>query len=300
MEVLRTPDDRFAALPSYAFSPHYADVGGLRMHYVDEGPPGADPVLMLHGEPSWSYLYRKMIPIITAAGLRAVAPDLIGFGRSDKPASQDDYTYQAHVDWTASLVEQLDLQNITLVCQDWGGLIGLRIAAEHPERFARIVAANTFLPTGDNPPGEAFLRWQEFSQKAPQLHVGNIVKGGCRTDLPPEVLAAYDAPFPDDTYKAGARKFPLLVPTRPDDPASEANRRAWEVLRRWDKPFLCAFSDEDPITRGADRAFQQLVPGTKGQPHTTIKGGGHFLQEDRGEQLARVVVDFIKSTEAKT
>jgi len=295
MEALRTPDDRFADLPGYDFAPHYVDVGGLRMHYVDEGPPGADPVLMLHGEPSWSYLYRKMVPIITAAGLRAVAPDLIGFGRSDKPASQDDYTYQAHVDWTASLVEQLDLQNVTLVCQDWGGLIGLRIAAEHSERFARIVAANTFLPTGDNPPGEAFLRWQEFSQKAPQLHVGGIVKGGCRTDLPPEVIAAYDAPFPDDSYKAGARKFPLLVPTRPDDPASEANRRAWEVLRRWEKPFLCAFSDEDPITRNGDRAFQSLVPGTQGQPHTTIKGGGHFLQEDRGEELARAVVDFIKS-----
>jgi len=298
MEILRTPEDRFANLPGYPFAPHYADVGGLRMHYVDEGPPAAAPVLMLHGEPSWSYLYRKMIPIVTAAGLRAVAPDLVGFGRSDKPASQDDYTYQAHVDWTGALVERLDLREITLVCQDWGGLIGLRIAAEHPDRFARIVAANTFLPTGDNPPGEAFLRWQEFSQKAPQLHVGNIVRGGCRTELPPEVVAAYDAPFPDDAYKAGARKFPMLVPTRPDDPASEANRRAWEVLRRWDKPFLCAFSDEDPITRNGDRAFQQLVPGTKGQPHTTIKGGGHFLQEDRGEDLARVVVDFIRATEA--
>ncbi len=266
------------------------------MHYVDEGPRDAEVVLMLHGEPSWCYLYRKMIPIITAAGLRAVAPDLIGFGRSDKPASQDDYTYQAHVDWMATFLEKLDLRGITLVCQDWGGLIGLRLAAEHPERFARIVAANTFLPTGDNPPGEAFLRWQEFSQKAPSLPIGNIVKGGCKTDVPPEVVAAYDAPFPDDTYKAGARKFPLLVPTRPDDPASAANRKAWEVLRAWEKPFLCAFSDEDPITRGGDRAFQEMVPGTKGQPHTTIKGGGHFLQEDKGEDLAAAVVSFVKGS----
>jgi haloalkane dehalogenase len=301
MDFVRTPEERFADLPGYPFAPHYAEVpdgqgGSLRMHYVDEGPRAAEVVLMLHGEPSWCYLYRKMIPIITAAGLRAVAPDLIGFGRSDKPTSQDDYSYRSHVDWTAAFLEKLDLRRITLVCQDWGGLIGLRLAAEHPDRFARIVAANTFLPTGDNPPGEAFLRWQEFSQKAPSLPIGNIVKGGCRTDVPPEIVAAYDAPFPDDTYKAGARKFPLLVPTRPDDPASAANRKAWEVLRTWEKPFLCAFSDEDPITRGGDRAFQEMVPGTNGQPHTTIKGGGHFLQEDKGEELASAVVSFISGS----
>jgi len=296
MEALRTPDERFKGLPGYPFAPQYAEVAGMRMHYLDEGPRDAEVVLMLHGEPSWSYLYRKMIPVVTAAGLRAVAPDLFGFGRSDKPVDQDDYTYQFHVGAIAALIEKLDLRRVTLVGQDWGGLIGLRVAAEHPERFSRIVAANTFLPTGDNPPGEAFLRWQEFSQKAPQLHIGNIVKGGCRTDVPPEVVAAYDAPFPDDRYKAGARKFPLLVPTRPDDPASAANREAWDVLRAWTKPFLCAFSDEDPITRGADRAFQASVPGTQGQPHTTIKGGGHFLQEDRGEELAGVIVDFIQRT----
>jgi haloalkane dehalogenase len=295
-DVLRTPDERFNNLPGYPFAPHYVDVAGMRMHYVDEGPPGAPPVLMLHGEPSWSYLYRKMIPIITVAGLRAIAPDLIGFGRSDKPASQDDYTYQSHVDWIAELIERVDLRDATLVGQDWGGLIGLRVAAEHPERFSRIVAANTYLPTGDTPPGEAFIRWQEFSQKAPSLPVGNIVKGGCRTEVPPEVVAAYDAPFPDDSYKAGARRFPMLVPTRPDDPGSEPNRRAWEVLRKWDKPFLCAFSDEDAITRGGDRAFQQYVPGTKGQPHTTIHGGGHFLQEDKGEELAQAIVAFVRQT----
>jgi len=296
MDYVRTPDERFSGLPGYDFDPHYVDVGGLRMHYIDEGPRDAQPVLLLHGEPSWCYLYRKMIPVITAAGLRAVAPDLIGFGRSDKPTKQDDYTYQAHVDWTLAFLRAADLRHATLVCQDWGGLIGLRLVAAEPDRFARVVAANTFLPTGDNNPGEAFLRWQEFSQKAPVLQVGNIVRGGCRTEMSPEVVAAYDAPFPDDTFKAGARKFPALVPTRPDDPASAPNRKAWEVLSAWTKPFLCAFSDQDPITRGADKAFMRLVPGTQGQPHTTIEGGGHFLQEDRGAELAKVVVDFIKAT----
>lgn len=301
MECLRTPDDRFQNLPGYDFEPHYVEVpdgegGELRVHYIDEGPRDADPVLMLHGEPSWCYLYRKMVPIIAGAGFRAVVPDLIGFGRSDKPSKRTDYTYQRHVDWMRSFLEQLDLRNITLVCQDWGGLIGLRLAAEHPDRFARIVAANTFLPTGDNPPGEAFLNWQKYSQETPVFHVGGIVRGGCATELAPEVTEAYNAPFPDDSYKEGARQFPMLVPTRPDDAASEANRKAWEVLGKWEKPFLCAFSDSDPITRGGDRAFQAMVPGTKGQPHTTIAGGGHFLQEDKGEELARVIVDWLRAS----
>ncbi|MEX2160264.1 MAG: haloalkane dehalogenase [Dehalococcoidia bacterium] len=298
MNTLRTPDERFQNLPGYTFEPHYVDdVGdGLRMHYIDEGPRDAEPVLMLHGEPSWCYLYRKMAPIITAAGYRAIAPDLIGFGRSDKPAERADYTYQRHVDWVTSFVTQLDLRNATLVGQDWGGLIGLRVAAENGSRFARIVAANTFLPTGDTNPGEAFLRWQEASQKIPEFQVGRIIQGGTQTTLPDDVVAAYDAPFPDETYKEGARQFPLLVPTAPDDPAAPANRKAWEVLDKWEKPFLCAFSDQDPITRGADRAFQARVPGTKGQPHTTIIGGGHFLQEDKGEELANAIVDFLKKT----
>jgi len=296
MNVLRTPHERFKDLPGFDFEPHYVDVTGMRMHYIDEGSKDAEPVLMLHGEPSWSYLYRKMVPIITRAGFRAVAPDLIGFGRSDKPASQDDYTYQLHVDTVTSFVEQLDLRRITLVCQDWGGLIGLRIAAEHEDRFARIVAANTFLPTGDMPPGEAFLRWQTFSQTAPQFEIGRIISNGTTSDMPAEIVAAYDAPFPDDSYKAGARRFPALVPTRPDDPASEPNREAWKVLERWEKPFLTAFGDSDPITRNADKVFQARVPGTKGQLHTTIAGGGHFIQEDRGEELAHVVVDFMKRT----
>jgi haloalkane dehalogenase len=297
MEILRTPDERFNNLPNFDFAPQYVEIAGLRIHYVDEGPRVAAPVLMLHGEPSWSYLYRKMIPIITTAGHRAVAPDLAGFGRSDKPARREDYTYQFHVDVMTGLIKSLDLREITLVGQDWGGLIGLRIAAEHPDRFARIVVANTGLPTGDQPMTEGFLRWREYSQTVENFHVGGIIKGGCVNDPPPEVIAAYNAPFPDDSYKAGARQFPLLVPIGPDDPASEANRRAWEVLRRWEKPMLTAFSDGDPVTRGGERVFQKLVPGAQGQPHVTITTAGHFLQEDKGEELAQIIADFISRTE---
>ena len=294
MTILRTPDERFANLPGYDFEPHYVQVGdGLRMHYVDEGPRDAAPVLLLHGEPSWSFLYRKLIGPLVAAGHRAIAPDLIGFGRSDKLVAREDYTYQKHVDWIAELLQRLELQRITLVCQDWGGLIGLRIAAEHEARFARLVAANTFLPTGDQPASEAFLRWRAFSQETPVFDVGKIVAKACAKPLAPEVLAAYDAPFPDETFKAGARQFPTLVPITPDDPASAANRAAWSVLGKWQKPVLTAFSDRDPITRGADKLIQFAIPGAKGQPHTTIREGGHFLQEDQGEALAEVVVDFI-------
>jgi haloalkane dehalogenase len=301
MDVLRTPDDLFRDLPGYPFDPHYADVpdgdgGSLRVHYVDEGPPDADPVVMLHGEPSWSYLYRKMVPVIVAAGLRAVCPDLVGFGRSDKPAARDDYTYQRHVDWMRAVLTELDVKRATLVGQDWGGLIGLRLVAEDGDRFARVVAANTFLPTGDRDPGPAFKAWQQYSQETPDFHVGGIVKGGCASDLAPEVVAAYDAPFPDDSYKAGARQFPMIVPTTPDDPAAEPNRRAWEQLQRWEKPFLCAFSDSDPITSGADRVLKELIPGARNEAHAVIEGGGHFLQEDKGEELARVVVDFVERT----
>lgn len=295
METLRTPDERFAGLAGFPFEPHYIEVDGLRIHYLDEGPRDAPIVLMMHGEPSWSYLYRKMIPPVAAAGLRAIAPDLIGFGRSDKPVRREDYTYQRHVDWMRGFLERLDLRGMTLVCQDWGGLIGLRLVAEHPERFAGVVAANTALPTGEVTLGPAFFAWRKFSQETPTFHVGGIVRGGCVTDLPPEVVAAYDAPFPDDRYKAGARQFPTLVPATPDDPAAPANRKAWESLQRWTKPFLLAFSDSDPVTQGADKTFE-VIPGTKGQPHTTITGAGHFLQEDNGEQLARVVIDFIRRT----
>ena len=293
MEVLRTPDERFANLAGFPFAPHYVEVAGLRIHYVDEGPPTAPPVLLLHGEPSWSFLYRKMIPVLAAAGHRVVAPDLAGFGRSDKPLRREDYTYQRHVDWMFGLMTALDLRAITFFGQDWGGLIGLRLVAEHADRCARVVAGNTFLPTGDLPASDAFKAWQRYSQETPDFHVGGIVRGGCVTDLSPEVIAAYDAPFPDDRYKAGARQFPMLVPTSPEDPAAAPNRKAWEVLSRFRKPFLTAFSDSDPITRGGDRFLQQAIPGAQGQPHTTIAGAGHFLQEDKGEQLARVIVDFI-------
>jgi len=301
MDILRTPDERFADLAEFPFKPHYLEAlggegGSLRIHYLDEGPADARPVLLMHGEPSWSYLYRKMIPPIVATGHRAIAPDLVGFGRSDKPTKREDYTFQRHVDWMTAWLLALDLRDITLVCQDWGGLIGLRLAAEHPERFSRIVAANTGLPTGDQGASEGFLRWRKFSQETPNFAVGAIVNGGCTSTLTPEVVAAYDAPFPDDSYKAGAREFPLLVPTSPDDPAAPANRKAWEVLRRWEKPFLTAFSDSDPVTRGGEAVLQKLIPGAKGQPHTTIAGGGHFLQEDKGEELAQIIVDFMGRT----
>jgi haloalkane dehalogenase len=298
MRALRTPDDRFENLPGWPFAPRYVEIGdgeggSLRIHHVDEGPADAPPILCMHGEPSWAYLYRKMIPLLTAAGHRVVAPDLVGFGRSDKPTERDDYTYQRHVDWMTSWLEAVDLTGATLVGQDWGALIGLRLVAENSDRFDRIVLANGFLPTGDAAPGDAFLAWREYSQTTPNFHVGGIIKGGCRTPLSDDVIAAYDAPFPDDSYKAGARKFPVLVPISPDDPAAEPNKTAWKVLEKWEKPALTAFSDQDPITRGADRAFQSRVPGTKGQPHTTIEGGGHFLQEDRGEELARVIVEWL-------
>jgi haloalkane dehalogenase len=293
MQYLRTPDDRFVNLPGYNFAPHYVELDGLRLHYIDEGPQGVAPVLLLHGEPSWCYLYRKMVPILVAAGHRVIAPDLIGFGRSDKPILREDYSYQRHVDWIAAFVRTLDLDKVTLFGQDWGGLIGLRVLTSDPDRFARVVVSNTGLPTGDTKPTEAFLRWRQYSQSTPNFHVGGIVKGACRNELPADVIAAYDAPFPDDRYKAGARQFPLLVLTEPNDPASEANRKAWQDLQQWKKPLLTAFSDGDPVTQGGERPFQKLVPGAQGQPHVTIREAGHFLQEDKGEELASVVASFI-------
>lgn len=291
MDFVRTPDNCFENLPGYDFEPNYAQVDGLRMHYVDEGPSDADPVVMLHGEPSWSFLYRKMIPIVAGAGHRTIAPDLVGFGRSDKPTQRDAYTYAAHVEWMRCLLfDELDLRNITLVCQDWGGLIGLRLVAEHPDRFARVVAANTLLPTGEQEAGPAFDMWKKMSQELPAW--GPLFGGPKANPTSDEVKAAYDAPFPDESYKAGSRQFPLLVPVTPDDPAAPANQKAWAALQKFEKPFLLAFSDGDPITSGFKDVFLQ-VPGTKGQPHTTIEGAGHFLQEDKGEELARVVNDFI-------
>lgn len=296
--ILRTPEERFENLPDYPFLPNYVDFSEARMNFVDEGKREAkETVLMLHGEPSWSYLYRKMIPIVADAGHRVIAPDLIGFGKSDKFTKPEDYSFAMHVESILNLIEKLDLKNITLMCQDWGGLIGLRLVGEHPDRFSRVVAANTFLPTGDEEIPKAFKIWLAMSQTTPFFPVGKFVKLGCKTKLSKEVVKAYDAPFPDKRYKVAARVFPKLVPITPDDPASEANRKAWEVLRKFEKPFITAFSDGDPITRGADQVLQKLIPGAKGQNHTTIKGAGHFLQEDKGEELAAVVVDFIAKTQ---
>lgn len=302
MEVLRTPDSRFEGLPGYPYVPKYhvltADATQgqeLRMHYVDEGPRTGRPILMLHGEPSWSYLYRHMIPIMAEAGYRAIAPDLIGFGRSDKPGRQDDYSYQRHEQWLEDFVLGRDLRHITLVCQDWGGLLGLRLVARHPERFDAVVAANTFLPSGREPVGDAFTSWQRFSQEVPEFDVGKIVQRGCIAPLSDKVRAAYDAPFPDESYKAGARKFPMLVPTTADSPDAVVNQGLWAQLAAFDKPFVTAFSDGDPITRGADRFLQAAITGAKGRKHTTIKGGGHFLQEERGPELAKVVLSVANS-----
>ncbi len=303
MQTVRTPDDRFEGLPDFPFAPHYADVpadtaeGTLRVHFLDEGPADAAPVLLMHGEPSWSFLYRHMIPVLVEAGHRVVAPDLVGFGRSDKPTEQADYTYARHVAWMRALLfDHLDLQDVTFFGQDWGGLVGLRLVADSPDRYARVCVGNTGLPTGDATPSDAFLAWQRFSQTTDEFPVGAIIDGGTTTALAPEVVAAYDAPFPDDSYKAGARIFPTLVPTSPDDPAAADNRAAWQVLEAFDRPFLCAFSDQDPVTGGGERTFLGRVAGAEGQPHVTIEGGGHFLQEDRGPELARVLVDFIAAT----
>lgn len=304
MRILRTPDERFADLPDFPFAPHYSEVTigdgsgrTLRVHYLDEGPTGAPTVLLMHGEPSWSFLYRSMIPGLVSAGLRCIAPDLVGFGRSDKPAETADYTYARHVAWMdALLVEELDLHDATFFGQDWGGLVGLRIVTAHPERFDRIVVANTGLPTGDQRLTDAFAQWQKFSQEAKDFPVGGIVNGGCGGSLSPDVIAAYDAPFPSDEYKAGARIFPSLVPTTPDDPAANVNRAAWKVLEAWTKPLLTAFSDSDPITAGGFKVFQERVPGAAGRDHVTIEGAHHFLQEEAGPRLADVVAGFVAAT----
>jgi len=290
MDILRTPDERFTDLPGYAYEPHYLIVDGLRMHYVDEGD--GPVILLLHGEPTWSYLYRTMIPPLVTAGFRVVAPDLIGFGRSDKLAAKEDYSYARHAGWMHAFLDGLDLSDITLFCQDWGALIGLRVAAEAAHRFARIAVGNGALPTGDHPMSQAFLDWQTYARTSPTFNIGKIVAKGCVHSLDDAEIAAYDAPFPGDEFKAGARAFPLLVPTAPDDPASEANRTAWKIYCSWDKPFLTLFSDSDPIMRGGETVWQKLVPGAQGQPHRTIAKAGHFLQEDAGPELADALIRF--------
>ena len=331
MKTLRTPDERFANLPGYPFAPHYSEVpdgegGTLRIHCVDEGSGDAGLILCLHGQPTWSYLYRKMIPIFVDAGFRVVAPDFVGFGRSDKPTETDDYTYARHVAWMSAWLGSLDLRDINLFCQDWGGLIGLRLVAAYPERFARVVAANTGLPDGgglppdaagpmralydtipivpaselferfaakDGPPG--FFFWRKYCAESPEFRIGDVMQnaGGGLSD---EQRAAYEAPFPDARYLAGARKFPSLVPIFPDDPEIPANRAAWEVLAKFDRPFLTSFSDGDPVTAGMHEVLQERIAGAKGVDHVTIEGAGHFLQEDKGEVVAEEMIKFIRAT----
>jgi haloalkane dehalogenase len=301
MDLLRTPDSRFENLPGYSFAPHYVEIGEARVHYVDEGAD--DTVLMLHGEPSWSYLYRKMIPPLVAAGYRTVAMDFIGFGRSDKFREVGAYSYQMHVDTLWAFIQQLGLDQVTLVVQDWGGLIGLRVAAEHPDQVARLVIMNTGLPAGDMGPtpsesagdtDNAFLRWRRESERSVDPAAGQIIQRATVTTLPDEVVAAYDAPFPDAAFKAGPRIWPSLVPVYSDMPGVEENRRAREALRNWRKPALILFSDSDPITRGGDRFFRALIPTASEEPEITIRDAGHFLQEDKGEEIAAHVVAFLR------
>ncbi len=300
MRVLRTPDERFVGLPDYPFAPHYqmvtdADGTELRIHHVDEGPRNAAPILLMHGEPSWSFLYRKFIPYLAARGHRVIAPDLIGFGKSDKPAARNDYTYERHVAWMSDWLRALDLTDITLFCQDWGGLIGLRLVAAFPDRFARVIVANTGLPVGTGS-SEGFDAWLAFSQNVPMFPTGAIVNGGTTRELSPAEIAAYDAPYPDESYKEGARQFPTLVPITPDHPSVAENRAAWQVLERFDRPVLTAFGDKDAVTKGGERVFIERIPGARGQPHRIIAGGGHFLQEDAPEELSALIHDFITAT----
>lgn len=300
MQTLRTPDDRFDRLPGFPYTPRYCEVsddegGALRVAWVQDGPESADPILMLHGEPSWSYLYRKMIPILAAAGHRVICPDLVGFGRSDKPTRREDHSYARHVEWMRALAfDALDLRNVTLVGQDWGGLIGLRLAAEHPERFARIVVANTGLPNGEQPMAEAWWRFRDAITAAPTLNIGAFVRGGCRRQMSDQVRAGYDAPFPADEFCAGPRAMPGLVPTSPDDPAAPANKAAWTKLSASPTPMLVAFSDSDPITGPMAAIFQREMRGAQGIDHPVIRDAGHFLQEDAGEELADHIVEFLR------
>ncbi len=302
MRTLRTPDDRFADLPGFGYEPHYADMpdgtgGMLRMAWVAAGPADGPPVLLLHGEPSWSFLYRKVIRVLADAGLRAIAPDMPGFGRSDKPAEAADHSYARHVEWIRVLAfDSLGLEDVTLVGQDWGGLIGLRLAAQYPGRFARIVAANTGLPTGDQELPEIWWAFRRAMTSAPSIDIARFVQSGCNKPLADDVLAAYEAPFPDASYQAGPRAMPALVPATPDDPAGPANRAAWQRLLRWEKPFLVAFSDGDPITGGMAPILKRAIPGAAGRDHPVIVGAGHFLQEDAGEQLGGIVAAFVRET----
>lgn len=298
MQVLRTPDARFEGLADWPFAPRYVDITDadgtpLRIHHVDEGPADGAPVLLMHGEPSWAYLYRHIIPKLTARGHRAIAPDLVGFGRSDKPASRIDYTYARHVAWMSAWFEAMDLSGAHLFCQDWGGLIGLRLVAAWPERFAGVVVSNTGLPVGGGAVTDGFKAWLQFSQTVPELPIGFLLNGGSARELTAAEMAAYDAPFPDESYKEGARQFPALVPVTAEHEGVAENQAAWKVLEAFHKPVVTAFSDGDPITRGGEEVFQTRIPGAKGQPHVTLHGG-HFVQEDSPAEIAELIDDLIR------
>jgi haloalkane dehalogenase len=296
MKIYRTPERRFKNLNDYPFSPHYVNIEGIRIHYVDEGPKEAEPILLMHGEPSWSYLYRKMIPVLVKEGYHVLAPDLVGFGKSDKPSKQSDYTYASHLKWIQSWLDKLDLYNITMFCQDWGSLIGLRIAVANKDRFKRIILANGGMNAprpGSRPPPKAFLNWRKFSQKSPILPIGFIMQKGTYTRLSRVVLKAYKAPFPGPKYKAGAKIFPSLVPVYPDEPEAINNVKAWEEYSKWDIPFLTAFSDKDPITRPGAKIAQKLALGAKNLEHPTVKNAGHFLQEEKPEELVKIILKFV-------
>ena len=330
MQFVRTPDARFENLPGYDFAPHYSEVddgegGKLRIHHFEAGPADGEPVLLMHGQPSWSYLYRTMAPVFAEAGYHVYAPDLVGFGRSDKPTERSDYTYANHVRWMNQWLEVNRLEGINLFCQDWGGLIGLRLVASEPDRFARVVAANTGLPDGfgqspeaakpmwdlyekvpivevselskhfaeqDGPPG--FFFWRKSCAESPKFSVGDVMQfvGGSMRDA---IRVAYEAPFPDSSFEAGARQFPSLVPIFPDDVEIPANRQAWTILEKLEMPFMTSFSDNDPVTAGMDRVLQARIAGAKGVNHVTIEGGGHFLQESKGEEVAQKMIEFIRA-----
>jgi haloalkane dehalogenase len=331
MDFIRTPDDRFANLEGYPFQPHYLDIndgegGSLRMHYLDEGPATGELILCLHGQPTWSYLYRKMIPILTSAGYRVIAPDLVGFGKSDKPTQRSDYTYASHVAWLEQFVNTLNLQKITLMCQDWGGLIGLRVLTQNTDRFARLVVANTGLPDAkgipdemaapmhalfdtipalapvemsaklrENEHGAGFMYWIKYCDSYPDLVISDVVSLSASGTMTEAAKNAYDAPFPTEDYKQGARQFPSLVPIFPDDVAIDDNRAAWKILETFEKPVMTAFSDKDPVTAGGYQRFQESVAGAQGQKHTTIEGAGHFLQDDAPEILSNTIIQFCQN-----
>ena len=297
-EIVSTPEGRFENLPDYNFSGNYLEVEeGLKLHYLDEGNKENPTILLLHGEPSWSFLYRKMIPILSENNFRVIAPDLIGFGKSDKLVDKSSYTYQKHIDWLTVFIMKLDLHDIILFCQDWGGLTGLRLVTEMENRFSMVVASNTTLPTGNFPMPESFLKWQEYSQNSPGFDIGKVINKGTVKPLSEEIIAAYNAPFPSEDYKAGARIFPTLVPVKFDDPESAKNRKAWEILARWDKPFLTIFGDEDSIMKGAEKVFQKVIPGAQNQNHS-ILNAGHFIQEEKGEELAELIIEFYRNNTA--